>query len=95
MDAIVLTQTPWPNISSDKYLMVEEAWKLAIEAQDRQRLLAGALVGGPSVCQLPDGPFFKIDLQTCEAVSVYSVFCSSIRLMMILHLETNIVRTKA
>ena len=44
--------------------MVEEAWKLAIEAQDRQQALAGAPVGMPSVCQLPGSPFLKIDLQT-------------------------------
>ena len=49
--------------------MVEEAWKLAIEAQDHQRALAGAPVHTPSVCQLPGGPYLKIDLQTREAVS--------------------------
>jgi len=54
--------------------MVEEAWKLAIEAQDRQQALAGAPVGMPSVCQLPGSPFLKIDLQTWEAVSLG--FCS-------------------
>jgi len=42
--------------------MVNEAWKLAIEAQDRLRALAGAPVGTPSVCQLPGGPSLKIDL---------------------------------
>jgi len=73
--------------------MVDEAWKLAIEAQDRQRALAGAPVGAPSVCQLPGGPSLKIDLQTREAVRVHSVFCSSIGLMMILNLETYIVKT--
>jgi len=30
--------------------MVEEAWKFAIEAQDRQQALAGTPVGTPSVC---------------------------------------------
>jgi len=50
--------------------MVEEAWKLAIEAQDRQRALAGAPVGTPSVCQLPSGPSLKIHCQTREAVSL-------------------------
>jgi len=50
--------------------MVEEAWKLAIEAQDRQRALAGAPVGTQSVCQLHSGPFLKLDLQTREAVSL-------------------------
>jgi len=49
--------------------MVEEAWKLAIEAQDRQRALPSAPVGTPSVCQLPSGPSLKIDLHTREAVS--------------------------
>ena len=32
MDTIVFTKTPWPIISDEKYLMVDEAWKLAIEA---------------------------------------------------------------
>jgi len=73
--------------------MVDEAWKLAIEAQDRQRALAGAPVGTPSVCELPGGPSLKIDQQTREAVSVYSVFCSSIGLMMITP-EISIVKTK-
>jgi len=65
--------------------MVVEAWKLAIEAQDRQPALAGAPVGTPSVCQLPGGRSLKIDPQTREAVCVYSVFCTSIGLMMILN----------
>ena len=34
MEAIVFTKTPWPIISDEKYSMVDEAWKLAIEAQD-------------------------------------------------------------
>jgi len=84
MEAIVFTKTPWPIISNEKCTMVDEAWQLAIEAQDRQRALAGASVGAPSVCQLPGGPSLKIDLQTREAVSVYSVFCSSNGLVMIL-----------
>ena len=70
MEAIVFTKTPWPIISNDKYSMVEEAWKLAIDAQDRQRALAGAPVGTPSVCQLPGGPSLKIDPQTREAASL-------------------------
>jgi len=74
--------------------MVVEAWKLAIEAQDRQRALAGAPVGTPSVCQLPSGPSFKIDPQTREAESEYSVFCSSIGLMMILNPQKYILKTK-
>jgi len=70
MEAIVFTKTPWPILSDDKYSMVEEAWKLAIEAQDRQRALAGAPIGTPSVCQLPGGPSLKIDPQIREAVSL-------------------------
>jgi len=50
--------------------MVEQAWKQAIEVQDRQQALKGAPVGTPSVCQLPGGPFLKIDPQTREAVAL-------------------------
>jgi len=32
MEAILLTKNPSPIISDDKYSMVAEAWKLAIEA---------------------------------------------------------------
>jgi len=85
MEAIVFTKTPWPILSYEKYSMVDEAWHLAIDAQDRQRALAGASVGTLSVCQLPGGPSLKIDPQTREAVSVNSVFCSSIGLMMMLN----------
>jgi len=49
--------------------LVEEAWKLAINAQDHQQALAGAPPGTPSVCQLPSGPSLKIDPQTREVVS--------------------------
>jgi len=70
MEAFVFTKTPWAIQSVGKYLIVEDAWKLAIEGQDRQRALAGAPVGTPSVCQLPGGPSLKIDQQTREAVSV-------------------------
>jgi hypothetical protein len=94
MEAIVFTKTPWPIISDEKYWMVDETWKLAIKAQDRQRALAGAPVRTPSVCQLPGSPSLKIDLQPREALCVYSVFCSSIGLMMLLNLETYIVKTK-
>jgi len=93
MKAIIFTKTPWPIIADEKYLMVDEAWKLAIEAQNRQQALAGAPVGTPSVCQLHGGQSLKVNLQTREAVSVYSVFCSSIGLMTILNLETYIVKT--
>jgi hypothetical protein len=92
MEAIVLTKTPWPIISDEKYSMVDDAWKLAIEAQDHQRAIAGAPVGTASVCQLPGGPSLIIDPQTREAVSVYSAFCFSIGLMMILNLETYMVK---
>jgi len=84
MEVIVFTKAPWPIISDDKYTMVDEAWQLAIEAQDQQRALAGAPVGAPSACQLPGGASLKINPQTREAVIVYSVFCSSIGLVMIL-----------
>jgi len=53
MEAIVFTKTPSPIISDDKYWMVDKAWKIAIEAQDRERALAGAPVGTPSVCYCP------------------------------------------
>jgi len=89
LEAIVLTMTRWPVISDQKYPMVDEVCRVAIEAQDRQRALAGAPVGTPSVCQLPCGPSLKIDPQTQYAVSALSVFfsvsCSSIGLMMILN----------
>jgi hypothetical protein len=32
MEVIVFTKTPWPIISDEKYWMVDEASKLAIEA---------------------------------------------------------------
>jgi len=70
MEAIIFTKTPLPILSDDKYSMVKEAWKLAIEAQDHQRALAGAPVSTPSVCQLPSSPSLKIDPQTPEAVSL-------------------------
>jgi hypothetical protein len=73
--------------------MVDKAWKLAIEAQDRQRALAGAPVGTPSVCQLPGGPSLKIDPQTREAVGLHSVFCFSIGSEMIPNPQQYIVRT--
>ena len=74
MEAIIFRKNPWPIISDDKYSVVEEAWKLAIEAQDHQLALAGAPVGTPSICQLLGGPSLKIDPQTPEAVSLE--FCS-------------------
>jgi len=70
MGAIIFTKTPWPIFSNGKYLMFEEASKLAIQAQDRQRAFTGAPVRMPSICQLPGGPSLKIDPQTREAVSL-------------------------
>ena len=85
MEAILFSMTPWTITSNEKYSMGDEAWQLAIEAQDRQLALAGASVGTPCVCQLPGGPSLKINPQTQEAVSVHSVFCYSIGLPMILN----------
>ena len=70
VEAIVFRRTPWPISSDDQYSMVEEARKLADEAQDRQRASAGAPVGMPSGCQLPGSSSLKIDLQTGEAESL-------------------------
>ena len=94
MEELVFIKTPWPIISDEKYSIVDEAWKLAIEPQGHQRALAGAPVGIPSVCQLAGGQSLKIDPQTREAVSVYSVFCFSIRLVMILNPQKYIVETQ-
>jgi len=44
--------------------MVEEARKVAIEAQDLQQALAGEPEGAPSLCQLPGGSSLQTDLQT-------------------------------
>jgi len=85
MKTIVFTRTPWSIISDEKYSMVGESWKLVIGAQYCQWALAGAPVGTPSVCQLPGGPSHIIDPKTRVAVRVYSIFCSSIGLMMILN----------
>jgi len=74
--------------------MVDNAWKLVIEVQDCQQALAGAPGGTPSVCQFPRDPLLKINPQTQEAVSEYSVFCFSIGLMMILNPQKYIVKTK-
>jgi hypothetical protein len=70
MEAIVLTKTPWPILSDDKYSMVEQAWKLAIQAQDCQQASTGAPVGSPSVCQLPGRPSLNLDPQTQQAGSL-------------------------
>jgi len=94
MEAIVFTKTPWAIISDEKYQMAEEAWTLSIEAQDHQWPIAGASIGTPSVFQLPGGPSLKINPQTRDAVSVYSVFFSSIRLMLILNPQKYTVKIK-
>ena len=83
IEVIVFTESPWPIVSDEKYSTVDEAWQLAIEAQDRQWAFADVPVGTPSVCQLPSGPSLEINPQTLEGASIYSVFCSSIELMMI------------
>jgi hypothetical protein len=70
MEAIILTNTPWPNISDEKYWSVGKALKLAIEVQDGQQALVGASVGTPSVCKLPGGPSLNIDLQAKDSGSV-------------------------
>jgi hypothetical protein len=77
MAPIVFTKPPWLIISDTQYSMIKNDWQLSLAAQDRQRALAGAPGGTSSVCKLPGGPSLKIDPQTQEAVSVYSVFCSS------------------
>jgi hypothetical protein len=94
MEAVVFTRTPWPFICHENYSMVDEASQLAIEAQDHQLASAGAPVGTPSMSPLPGGPSLESDPQTRKDVHVYSIFCSSIGLMMILNLKTDIVKTK-
>ena len=69
IQAIVLMNTPGPILSDVKYSMVEEAWKLAIEAQDHQQALGGAPVGTQSLSQLPGSPSLIIDPQTRQAVN--------------------------
>jgi hypothetical protein len=70
MAAIILTMTSWLILCDDKYWMIENAWKLAIEAQDCQQALEGAAIGMPSVCQFPGGPSMKIELHTSDTVSL-------------------------
>jgi hypothetical protein len=69
-EAILFIKCPQPISFNDKCLMVEQPYKLDIEAQDHLRALAGAPVGMPSLCQLPSGPSLKIDLQTHKAVGL-------------------------
>ena len=70
MKAIILRMSTKPILSDDKYSMVEEAWRLAIEAQNCQHAIAWAPVDSPSVCQLPSGPFPNIDPQTQTDVNL-------------------------
>ena len=74
MEDIIFTKTPWPILSDDKYSVVEDGWKLAIEAHDRQWAVAGAPLGTPSVCQLRSGPSLKVHPQTRAVLSLD--FCS-------------------
>jgi len=69
MEALVFMKTPWPILSDEKYSMVEQALKLAIEPQDHQWALAGSPAGTPLVCQLPCSPSLKIDPPLQEVVS--------------------------
>jgi len=69
MDGIIFIMIPSPKLCNDKYSMVEEACKLAIEAPDRRQALAGTHAGARSVCQLPSGPSLEIDPQTRQALS--------------------------
>jgi hypothetical protein len=94
IEATIFTKTPWPIISDQKYWMVDKPRQLAIEAQDHQQASNSGPVGAPAVGQLPGSPSLKHDLQTRDAVCVYSVFCSSIGLMMILNLETSTAKSK-
>ena len=85
MEPIIFTTTPWPMILDEMYSMVNEALKLAIKSQHCQCPLTGTPVVIQSVCELPAGPSLEFHPQTRHSVSVYSVFCSSIGLMMILN----------
>jgi len=67
MEAIIFTRTPWPISSDDKYSIVKQSSKGAIEAQESQRALAGSPEGTLSVHQLPSGPSPQIDPQTQDA----------------------------
>jgi hypothetical protein len=51
-----------PISSDDKYSMLQEALKVAIEGEDCQGKLAGTPMDTPLVCQLPCSPCLKIGL---------------------------------
>jgi len=62
MEMIILTKTPEPILSTGMYAMFEEAWKVAIEAQDHEWAVAAALGGMPSMSQSPGGCSLSINL---------------------------------
>jgi hypothetical protein len=70
METIIFTTYTWPILSDDKYSMVEQAWKLAIEAQDRQWASACAHIDISSMCQLPGGRSLPKDPQTRKGASL-------------------------
>jgi hypothetical protein len=67
-EAIVFTKYPSAIISDDTYSLVEEAWNLAIEAQDHHQALLRPHVGKLLVFQSPNGQSLKSDLQIQEVV---------------------------
>jgi len=69
MEATIFSKTPWPRWYNEKYLVVNETQKQAVEAWDGQQTYAVSCVGAPSECWLPSSWLFKMDLQTWEAVS--------------------------
>jgi hypothetical protein len=94
IEAIVFTRTLWPIISDEKYSMVDEARKQAIDVQDHQWALAASPVGTPSGCQLPGGPSHKINPQTREAISVSFGFYPRLELWWYNAPELYVVKTK-
>jgi len=55
--------------------MIGTALKIAIEGQNPQHVLADTPVRMPSVCNLPRGLFFNIDLQTQDTVALSLELC--------------------
>lgn len=66
---MVITKTPMPILSDQKYSIFEEALKPSVEDQDHQHASSGASVCTPSVSHLPGDQSCKTDLHTSEAVS--------------------------
>jgi len=60
MEPIVFTKTPWLHVANENHSMVDEAWRLPIDAHDHQRASGGAPVDSPSVCPFPGGPSLEI-----------------------------------